>query len=377
MTFEALGVARARGASVHCIVNRWGSSAIVDLGDAIGASWSTGYYWYRLDRRLWRPAVAARMLTDITCTSAGLLRDAWRLGATVVLVPDHTTLLRNWPALAALRLLGTRIVHRLGTAPEAGSWYARLWRWVIAPTSHVLVCNSDFTARALIAHGVTARKVMVIPNVLPSHREQPVPHQPPIPGRLVYVGQIIPGKGVHLLLDAVTLLLQRGHDVSLDVVGNIDGWESPTWQGYRASLVARAAPLGARVRFLGWRDDVAACLAGAWIHVAPSLPEIREGFGLVVLEAKGAGVPSVVGPSGALPDLVTDGVDGAVMAEPTAESLAAAVVPLLEPATREAASRAASHSLSRYSPDAFAEAWNAAFGWQAIRAVPAEPASCR
>src|SRR5262249_14423552 len=55
MTFEVLRVLREHGAAVHCIVNSWENHRIVALAEEIGASWSTGYYWYRLDRRTRNP----------------------------------------------------------------------------------------------------------------------------------------------------------------------------------------------------------------------------------------------------------------------------------------------------------------------------------
>ncbi len=377
MTFEVLRLARERGAHVHCIVNTWGSSGIVDMADEIGASWSTGFYWYPMQRRLWRPTVAARVFSDVLRTSAGLLRDAWRQRPTVVLLPDYTVVLRNLPALLPLRLIGIRIVHRLGTAPDVGAGYRRMWRWCIAPVSHTLVCNSAFTARELAACGVPAEKIAVAPNVLPvGRRTERVSH--PIPGRIVYAGQIIPGKGVHLLIDAVALLVARGHDVSLDIVGDMGGWESPTWAGYQADLRARARhrSLKGRVRFLGWRDDVPLAMAEAWLHAAPSLPEIREAFGIVVLEAKSAGVPSIVGSSGALPDLVTHQVDGWVATQPTAEAFAEGLAWFLDADRRAGASVAARASLTPDSPLAFAAAWDAAFAWDGVLDSPMESGTC-
>ena len=69
---------------------------------------------------------------------------------------------------------------------------------------------------------------------------------PRIPGRIIFVGQIIPEKGLDLLLDAVALLRARGVDATLDVVGDIDGWESPAYRGHRAAL--RAARRAGRSR---------------------------------------------------------------------------------------------------------------------------------
>ena len=119
-----------------------------------------------------------------------------------------------------------------------------------------------------------------------------------IPGRVIFVGQIIPDKGLDLLLDAIALLRARGIDATLDVVGEIDGWEAPEYRGYRAALRdrARQPDLAGAVKFLGYREDVPTLLGRASVHCCPSRPEHREGFGLVVLEAKLAGLPSVVTP---------------------------------------------------------------------------------
>jgi glycosyltransferase involved in cell wall biosynthesis len=348
--------------AVHCVVNTWGSSHIVDMADAIGASWSTGFYWYRLERRIWRPLVAARLTWDVAATSLGLVRDARRTKATTVLVPDYSTVLRNLPALWLLRLAGCRVVHRLGVAPDEGVEYQRLWRWLIAPPSHALVCNSSFTAAALERTGVPERKILLVPNVLPAGRGRGGAATP-VPGRILYAGQIIPAKGLHLLIDAIADLVERGHDVTLDVAGDIDGWESPSWRGYRADLRRRVSSRGLerRVRFLGWRNDVPSLMATAWLHAAPSMPELREGFGIVVLEAKSAGVPSIVGASGALPEHVEHGVDGWIARQPTAMALAEGLEYFLaDPARRHAAAAAARQSLARFSPDAFEDAWSAA-----------------
>src|SRR5205823_689745 len=107
------------------------------------------------------------------------------------------------------------------------------------------------------------------------------------------------------LFDAIALLRQRGVRATLDVVGDIDGWAPADYLDFRARLRGRAdaPPLAGAVRLLGWRDDVAACFASAAVHCCPSLPSIREAFGLVVLEAKNAGIPSVVFRSGALTEL--------------------------------------------------------------------------
>src|SRR5207253_3068752 len=119
-------------------------------------------------------------------------------------------------------------------------------------------------------------------------------------------------KGVDILLEAISLLRKRGLNVTLDIVGDTDGWEPPTFMGFRAKVRTRAsAPdLAGAVRFLGTREDVPALMASATVHCLPSRLVQKEGFTVVTLEAKRAGLPSVVTRCGALPEMIRHEVDG-------------------------------------------------------------------
>jgi len=186
------------------------------------------------------------------------------------------------------------------------------------------------------------------------------------------VGQIIPPKGLDLLLEAVSELASRGRDVSLDVVGNIDEWEPPAYEGFRASVLQRAArpDLAGRVAFLGVREDVPALLARASIHCCPSRPEQREGLAVVSLEAKRAGTPSVVFPTGSLPEVIAHRDDGWVCSDATVDALVEGLEYFLAHADRlQHASTRARASANAYSRERFAAAWAEEFGLAA--ATPA------
>ena len=363
MTFEVLGVLRERGAVVHCIVNSWENHRVVALAEQIGATWSTGYYWYPFRRTL-HPWSLAQFAWDIAMTSGGLLRDARRLRATHVLVPEFSSAIRNAPALALLRLFGARVILRLGNAPEAGPFYRRVWRRAIDPFVDRFVCNSRFTRRELLAHGIRPGKAALVYNAVPTRAGAVGSRGLRDHRRVIYIGQIIPEKGLNVLLDAAGLLAARGHDVRLDVVGDMEGWVSPSYAGYREKVVARAAApdLAGRVRFLGHREDVPALLAAAGVHCCPSLPAVREGFGVVTIEAKQAGVPSVVFPTGAQPELIEHGRDGWVCRAATAEALAEGLAYFLsDPDRLERAGRAARESVPRFGRERFADGWWSVF----------------
>ena len=371
MTFEVLRALRARGTPVHCILNTWANwdrpqekHPIAAFAERVGASWSTGYYWYGFERRSRNPIKLARLMWDILRTSGGLLRDAWQFRPTDVFLPDYLAVVRNAPALLLLRLVGCRTTLRLGNAPEVGSFYRRIWRRGVNPFVDGFVCNSRFTETELLAHGIPSHKVSRIYNCAPF---RPGPNPSGIRRdrhRIIYVGQIIPEKGVDLVLDALGILVGRGHDVALDVVGDVEGWAPPSYVRYREALIARAGlpDLIGRVRLLGWRADVADLLGRASILCCPSRPEQREGFGVVVVEAKIAGVPSIVCPTGALPELVEHGEDGWVASEVSAAALAEGLEYFLkDPERLERARHAARRSAERFSRDRFGEAWWAVF----------------
>jgi len=322
MSFEVLRTLRENGAAVHCVVNSWQSSRVVDLADDLGAGWSTGYYWYELRRRA---SLAARLqaVWDIFRTSLDLLGDAWRFRPTHVFAPEFNAVVRSAPALWILRRFGVRVVLRLGNAPESGTFYERLWRYVVDPCIDQYAPNSRFIEQELLAHGISATKSRVVYNTVP-RRLHAWPPRDPVPGRILFVGQIIPPKGVDILLDAVAELRRRNLHVSVDVVGDIEGWEHPAYAGYRARVRARAveADLAGCVRFLGVREDVPAVMATAAVHCLPSRPEQKEGFTVTTLEAKHAGLPSVITRSGALPEMVRHQIDGWICGEATALALA-------------------------------------------------------
>lgn len=358
MSFEVLRTLREKGAAVHCVVNSWESSRVVDLADDVGASWSTGYYWYELRRRA---TLGARFQAawDILRTSFDLLGDVRRFRPTHVFAPEFNAIVRSAPALWILRRLGVRVILRLGNAPETGRFYRYLWRHVIDHCVDQYAPNSRFIEQELLSHGIPARKSRVVYNTVPRRSHAWHPHQA-VPGRVIFVGQIIPPKGVDLLLEAIAELRRSKVGVTLDIVGDIEGWEPPGYAGYRAGIRARAKQpdLAGCVRFLGLREDVPALLATASVHCLPSRPEQKEGFTVTTLEAKHAGLPSVVTRSGALPEMVRHTVDGWVCGEVSAAAIAEGLEYFLSDPERARRAGEEARAWERaFSPSRFASEW--------------------
>jgi glycosyltransferase involved in cell wall biosynthesis len=304
------------------------------------------------------------MAWDITRTSAGLLRESMRVRPTHVLVPEYLAAVRNLLALLLLRALRVTVVLRLGNAPEQEPFYRRLWRWIVNPVVDRFVCNSAFTQHELLALGIPSAKVARIYNTAPQRASSAAAAGDRDQRRIVYVGQVIPGKGLDVLLDAVGILVSRNVPATLDVVGAIGGWISPAYEGFheRVRERASASDLNGRVRFLGWREDVDSVLRGAAVHCVPTQPDLREAFGVVTLEAKLAGIPSVVTPVGALPEIVSHRTDGWIAANAGAEAIAEGLEYFLRNARQaERAGAAARASASRFTREQFAAEWREVF----------------
>ena len=78
-----------------------------------------------------------------------------------------------------------------------------------------------------------------------------------------------------------------------------------------------------RVNFLGQVSDPTQFYVNSLIHIAPSIKE--EPLGMIVLEAKKVGTPSIVFPSGGLPEMVRHKIDGYICQDKTPEALAEAI----------------------------------------------------
>ena len=177
---------------------------------------------------------------------------------------------------------------------------------------------SDFMLR--LAQGTShARRLVCI-----KHGVKVAQSPSPMPAisdslRIGYVGRLIPGKGVDVLLRALAVLLEHSTTSvpSLTIAGDGPG------RGKLTTLVLSLG-LAKHVRFIGWTDDVAAFWAEHHLAVAPSY-ELVESFGMTVIEAMAAARPAIVSDRGALPELIDPNVNGAVVAAGDVLKLAEAI----------------------------------------------------
>jgi 1,4-alpha-glucan branching enzyme len=149
-------------------------------------------------------------------------------------------------------------------------------------------------------------KIIVIPNGVEPENILPDREKPPSTGggekSIVFLGRLVPEKGVQVLIEALPLILQKAGSVRLFIAG-----KGP----YQSELAKLARGLGVddQVNFVGFVNDHDRnqLLARSDVAVFPSL---YEPFGIVALEAMAAGIPVVVSDTGGLQDIIEHGVDG-------------------------------------------------------------------
>jgi glycosyltransferase involved in cell wall biosynthesis len=255
----------------------------------------------------------------------------WALIAVLRLHPDLVIDVQN--GMPFLTKLVTRcpvvvLVHHLHKL-QWRSWFGpvlgRIGWWLeswVAPRVYRdcrYVTVSEHTKAELAGLGVAPHRVAVVPNGL-----DPVPYvgagRDPQP-LLVAVSRLVPHKRIEHAVETVARLRDRWPGLRLEIIG----------RGPSAEPLARlAAELGVadRVTLRGFVDERTKheILARSWVHLCPS---VKEGWGIVVMEAGAHGVPTVAyHAAGGVGESILDGETGLLADD--LDGFVAAVASLLE-----------------------------------------------
>lgn len=145
---------------------------------------------------------------------------------------------------------------------------------------------------------------------------------------LLFVGRLVPKKGLTHLLDALPAVIARRPAVTLTIAGF-----GPEERALRQQV--QSLGLAGRVRFLGATPQ--AGLPGLYrrasVFVAPFIRDEsgnQEGLPVVLMEAIGCGCPVVVGQVSGVSDLLGDAAADVSVDAKRPESLAAAILAVLE-----------------------------------------------
>lgn len=270
---------------------------------------------YRDTRTVWR---ASGWLTDV----------ARRTGAVLL----HATHTAHLYAAIAGRRCGVPEVWHLHDTPSPGDIIDRFQRalppaYTIATTRAVADGFGELRRRPFTIIAPSC----VDPNRLRGQTLRPdvrvrlrLPADAPL---LLTVTRLQEHKGHADLVDAAAVVQQQRPDACFVVVGRASTAEQ---QRYRADLLARAerADVSGTVRFVGYVDDADLAelfrQATALIH-----PAWSEGYGLVLLEAMGMGLPVIAAAAAGPAEIVIDGVNGLLVPPKNHVALATAVLNVL------------------------------------------------
>lgn len=158
-----------------------------------------------------------------------------------------------------------------------------------------------------------------------------------------FVGRLVPRKGALDLVKAAPAIRAARPDVRIVIVGD-DPYDD------EESEYATAVRASDDVVHVGRVTDAPSILGRFDVLVLPSL---QEPFGTVVAEAMAAGTPVVATRVDGLPELVQDGVTGALVDPGDTAALAVAVLRVLD--DRAAMSAAARAAAERFGADTYAE----------------------
>ncbi|MBF6559872.1 MAG: glycosyltransferase [Candidatus Binataceae bacterium] len=196
---------------------------------------------------------------------------------------------------AVARRAGIAEIFWMHDAAAGRHWVER---WAALSPPDFAICNSRYTAATLgqifprTPSQVLYYPVAPAPARLSAAARAAIRAEfktPPDAIVIIQTSRMEPWKGHRMHLEA----LARLADLPGWVCWQAGGGQRPREREYLTSLerMARELGIGDRVRFLGQRTDVARLLGAADVHCQPNAG--AEPFGIVFIEALGAGLPVV------------------------------------------------------------------------------------
>jgi len=219
-----------------------------------------------------------------------------------------------------------------------------------------VIANSHAVAQACIQAGIAEERVTTIYNpidveafqaaspiaALRLRSELNIPATALVVG---IVGQIHPVKGHKEFIESGLQLVARVPGIHFLIVGAAHGESNEL---FLAALKGRVlgSTYADRFHFVGFRTDIPVMMKAIDILAVPSW---TESFGRVAVEGMASGCAVVATNAGGLPEIITDGVDGLLIAPRDVEALTAALYQLcVDPELRQQLSKRGQVTAQRF-----------------------------
>lgn len=252
----------------------------------------------------------------------------------------------NFHAVVAARLSGVRLVicEEIGI-PDHSPMGRLVFRAVYGLCARIIAVSESTKVSIVSLREAKPSKIAVVdsPATIGPFLDQTF-DGPTV--KLVFVGRLEPVKNIFSMLQALSLLKNRGLHTELDIFGN---------GTLRDRIVHEVETLDLMesVRIQGYHSNPISGISGAQFFLQPSF---SEGVSIALVEAMARGLVPLVSPVGGGPEVVEDGVSGWVFPGLDPSSVAETIekVWTLGPVRLQAASRAASGAVSqRFHPDKY------------------------
>ena len=199
--------------------------------------------------------------------------------------------------------------------------FGSITEWLSFRLPDLIISNSNHTTAKLKLAGVTKPIVTVPLGVDIKAVYEATPSQEKTD--VIYVGRLLAHKNVALLIEAIGIVKDTRRTISCIVIG--DGPERK-----RLDTLVTKLKLQSNVTLTGFVADNAEIYGYMKSSKVLVLPSVREGFGLVIVEANAANIPVITinDPGNAAANLIRDGENG-YLSTLTSKSIAAKIEAVL------------------------------------------------
>ena len=245
----------------------------------------------------------------------GALRNLWLLRHQVSIIHAHMLFGPAFAAALAGKLLGKRVIVKLGSSGPTGEIQlslrtargrfrlALLRRW-----ADVIVALDDNMKAEALSAGFLSERIYRMVNGIDVSSFAPALSREDAKARLqkqnkilvLFVGRLVPEKSLPTLLKALHQAVKSCSNLHLVLVGG--GYEQASLQNLVGELKIQEF-----VTFAGNQSDVKPYLNASDIFV---LPSESEGMSNALMEGMAAGLPCIATPVGASPEMLENGKYG-------------------------------------------------------------------